>query len=104
MGVIFTACRSTCAAALRTSTRCRRGVVGSSGGKLVGLGALKRRVTCNCGPRGTVSCGFQVSKEQLEEERKKRGNSAFGCPTKSSTSTNLSETGEGDRGVGGQEK
>jgi len=33
------------------------------------LGALKRRVTCNCGPRGTVSCGFQVSKEQLEEER-----------------------------------
>ena len=36
------------------------------------LGALKRRVTCNCGPRGTVSCGFQVSKEQLDEERLKR--------------------------------
>ena len=40
MGVIFTACRSACAAALRTSTRCRRGVVGSSGGKLVGLSRI----------------------------------------------------------------
>ena len=41
MGVIFTACRSASAAALRTSTRCRRGVVGSSGGKLVGLSRRK---------------------------------------------------------------
>ena len=33
------------------------------------LGALKRLTTCNWGPRGTVSWGFHVSKEQVEAER-----------------------------------
>ena len=59
------------------------------------LGALKRRVTCNCGPRGTVSCGFQVSKEQLEEERlRQEGQEEIKCheiPKKDGWNSNMCE-------------
>lgn len=45
---VFTARRSASAAALRTSTRCLRGVFGSSSGSCgPGRGALKRRTTCS---------------------------------------------------------